>query len=894
MGLREYRRKRNFKKTPEPSGTSSVRRGKGDRLFVIQKHAASRLHYDFRLELEGVLKSWAVPKGPSLDPADKRLAMHVEDHPLDYGSFEGIIPKGEYGGGTVLLWDRGIWEPVGDPHQTYRAGNLKFVLKGEKLRGGWALVRIRGGRRGDDNGRSWLLIKERDAEARSGRAASIVDSKPKSVATGRTLEQVAAAKDRVWHGNANGHERPAAAARKPPAPIRAATANRSRPSTSKPTGEVAGARRAALPKFVPPQLATLVSQAPSGEGWLHEMKYDGYRILARLDHGHVTLSSRNGRDWTEKFPTIAETVARLAAERAMLDGEIAVLQPDGTTSFQALQNFLSGTGRGHLVYMVFDLLHLDGWDLTGARLDDRKAVLEGLLAAGDGKAGPVRYSDHVVGDGPAFFAHACRLGLEGVIAKRRDARYRGTRSADWLKIKCVKRQEVVIGGYTDPEGSRIGIGALLVGVYEDRRLVYAGKVGTGFDQKTLRALKKRLAPLEQKGCPFATSPTGVGRPHWVKPELVTEVSFSEWTADGKMRHPSFQGLREDKRATSVVRELPAAAVEEVVEMPGSSTRAAKVKGREGPAPAPAKGPSEAVVAGIRLTHADRVLYPAQKTTKRDLALFYESIADWILPHLAGRPTALVRCPEGVAKDCFYQKHVGTWAPESLRRVKIRERTKIGEYLVVDSLAALIGLVQIGILEIHTWNSVVERLEQPDRLVFDLDPGPGVPWKRVVEGARLIRERLLALHLESFVKTTGGKGLHVVAPLSPGPTWDEGAAFARTLAQSIATEDPRSYVAHMAKSARQGRIFIDYLRNVRGATSVAAYSTRAKPAAPVSVPLGWEELSPAITSDHYTIVNLPRRLAGLKADPWARYRTLRQKLPKTGALEARPVAAAKRA
>jgi bifunctional non-homologous end joining protein LigD len=891
MGLREYRRKRNFKKTPEPSGTKLVRRGKGDRLFVIQKHAASRLHYDFRLELEGVLKSWAVPKGPSLDPADKRLAMHVEDHPLEYGTFEGIIPKGEYGGGTVLLWDRGTWEPVGDPHQAYRAGNLKFALKGDKLRGGWALVRIRGGRRGDDRGRSWLLIKERDAEARSGRAANIVELEPRSVDTGRTLEKIAAAADRIWHSGRNDGKK--AAARKPPAALRPTPARRSRGHAPVSVADVPGIRRGALPKFVPPQLATLVSQAPSGDAWLHEMKYDGYRILARLDHGRVTLLSRNGRDWTGKFPTIAEGMGHLPAERAMLDGEVAVLQPDGTTSFQALQNFLSATGRGQLVYMVFDLLHLDGRDLTGARLEDRKAVLERLLASGNGKSGPVRYSDHVAGDGPDFFAHACRLGLEGMIAKRRDAPYRGTRGTDWLKIKCVKRQEVVIGGYTDPEGSRIGIGALLVGVHENGRLVYAGKVGTGFDQKTLRALEKRLAPLELKACPFATHPTGIGRPHWVTPELVAEVSFSEWTADGRMRHPSFQGLREDKPATAVTRELPAR-VEEVVEMPASSTRAAKGKGRRSPDTASAKAPGEDVVAGVRLTHADRVLYPVQKTTKRDLALFYESIADRILPHLEDRPTALVRCPEGVTKECFYQKHVGAWAPDSLRRVKIREKTKVGEYLVVDSLPALVGLVQLGILEIHTWNSVVEHLERPNRVVFDLDPGPGVPWTRVIEGARLIRERLLALALESFVKTTGGKGLHVVVPLSPGPTWDEGADFARKLAESVAREDPRGYISRMAKSARQGKIFIDYLRNVRGATSVAAYSTRAKAQAPVSVPLGWDELSPAIKSDHYTIENLPRRLAGLKTDPWAKYWTTRQKLPRVEALEGkRSVAAGRR-
>jgi bifunctional non-homologous end joining protein LigD len=859
MGLREYRRKRDFKKTPEPPGKVSEPVREQERSYLIQKHAASRLHYDFRLELEGVLKSWAVPKGPSLDPADKRLAMHVEDHPLEYGEFEGIIPKGQYGGGTVLLWDRGTWEPVGDPHTSYRAGSLKFTLKGEKLRGGWALVKI-GGRRKDGDDRSWLLIKERDQQARPGEAESIVASQPKSVATGRTIEQIAAAGDRVWHSNRDGGD-----------------------DSSPDPAEVPGARRTAFPKFIQPQLATLVERPPGGDGWLHELKHDGYRILARVERRRAALLSRNARDWTEKFPTVAAALGRLPVEQATLDGEVTVLLPDGTSSFQALQNFGSSATRGQLAYMIFDLLYLDGWDLTGARLEDRKAALARLLASASDKAAVLRYSDHVVGAGADFFAHACKLGLEGIVSKKRDATYRGTRGPEWLKIKCLKQQEIVIGGYTEPEGSRVGIGALLGGVYESGRLAYVGKIGTGFDNRMLRDLQQRLSRLEQKTSPFASRPAGAARAHWVKPELVAQVSFSEWTSDGKLRHPAFQGLREDKPADSVVRELPVTTADETTD---DKTAPDKERTARAPRSTPsAKRTAEATVAGVRLTHADRVLYPSHGTTKLDLARFYESIAKWILPHLEDRPTTLVRCPEGAHKTCFYQKHVGYWAPESLRRVKIQEKRKVGEYLVVDSLASLIGLVQIGILEIHTWNSVVKRLEQPDRVVFDLDPGPGVEWTQVIECARLIRDALHSLELESFVKTTGGKGLHVVAPLVPGPSWDETSAFARAVAETVARANPRRYITNMAKAERKGKIFIDYLRNIRGATSVAAYSTRATPQATMSVPLSWDELLPRITSDHFTIANLPKRLAGLTADPWAGYWRARQSLPKSAAARA---------
>ena len=899
--LREYRRKRRFSRTPEPEGAAALadtERPGGDRAFVIQKHAASRLHYDFRLELEGVLKSWAVPKGPSLDPADKRLAMHVEDHPLEYGGFEGIIPKGEYGGGTVLLWDRGTWQPEGDPHRAYRAGNLKFSLHGEKLHGSWALVRIRDRRQARDDERSWLLIKHDDEAARPAGRYQVVEQKPDSVTTGRSMEQIAAAQDRVWHSNrsAGAHEDEAPGeARLPRATSRARGATRGarapvRGGQAKPApvdlGQVAGAKRVALASFVPPQLATLVSRPPAGEDWLHEMKFDGYRILARRDEKKVALLSRNGRPWTNRFPTVADSVRALPARRVLLDGEVAVVTSDGRTSFQALQNFMSaGGGAGDLVYMVFDLLHLDGYDVTGARLEDRKAALARLLGAPGGEPGTLRYSAHVVGSGTEFFAEACRLGLEGVVSKRRGTPYRSMRRTDWVKTKCLSRQEVVIGGYTDPEGSRSGIGALLTGVHEDGGLVYVGKVGTGFSAGMLQELKKRLEPLEQPTSPFAARLIGLGRPHWVRPELVAEVAFGEWTADGRMRHPSFQGLREDKPAAQVVRERPAktAAPDPASDESPEPERPSRAKTRVSKAAGGGsanRGSSgaTAVVAGVRITHPDRVLYPPQGITKLDLARFYESIAEWILPHLRDRPTTLVRCPDGAHKACFYQKHTGYWAPDTVRRVPIREKKKTGEYLVVDDLPGLIGLVQIGILEIHIWNATVSELERPDRIVIDLDPGDGVPWARVVEGASVVRARLEAHGLQSFVKTTGGKGLHVVAPVTPRAGWDDCAAFARRVAEEIAREEPRRYLARMARSERTGRIFLDYLRNVRGATSVSAYSTRARLSAPVSVPLSWDELSPRFRSDHYTVATLPKRLAALRADPWKEYWRIRQALP----------------
>jgi bifunctional non-homologous end joining protein LigD len=642
---------------------------------------------------------------------------------------------------------------------------------------------------------------------------------------------------------------------------------------------IPGARPARLPDFVAPQLATLVDAPPAGDAWLHEMKFDGYRILARIDKGRATLWSRNARDWTVRFPGIAAAAARLPVRQALLDGEIAVLLPNGTTSFQALQNALSDAGRGQIVYFVFDLPHLDGQDLKGVVLDIRKATLEKLLGGrGDG---PIRYSAHVVGHGEEFYRLACRKSLEGVVSKRRDCPYEPGRGRSWLKVKCIQEQELVVGGFTEPKGTRAGLGALLLGVHDEADgLVYVGKVGTGFTGATARRLRERLDRLQVSKSPFQRPPPGASAARWVSPELVVQVKFGEWTKDGRLRHPSFKGLREDKAAADVVRERLATT-------PGArASRVAHSSTEAGEAATPMKADprgdptDEAVVAGVRITHPGRVLYPEQGVTKGALARYYAAVSGHILPHLRSRPAVLVRCPEGLGHECFYQKHAGAWAPPSLRRVRIREKTKTSEYLVVDDVAGLVGLVQMGVLEIHTWNAQADRPETSDRLVFDLDPGPEVPWPAVRAAARLVRSRLDARGLSSFVKTTGGKGLHVVAPIKPGPTWSACVSFARGLAEALVAETPRAFTATMAKSARRGKIFIDYFRNQRGATSVAAYSTRARSSAPVSMPITWEELDSVPAGNHFTIDTVQRRLAERPRDPWAGYDEVEQMLPVT--------------
>ncbi len=851
MRLREYRQKRNFKKTPEPRGRLGSGGGKG--LYVIQQHAASRLHYDFRLELDGTLKSWAVPKGPSLDPTQKRLAVQVEDHPLDYAQFEGLIPAGQYGGGTVLLWDRGRWTPLDDPREGLTRGRLTFTLEGDKLSGDWTLVRM--GREGGKGKANWLLIKDRDASARSGGKAEVTRRLTKSVVSGRSLKEIASGPYKVWQAGRSNR-----------------TSVRAVPIRSSDIALPKMARKARQASRMAPQLAMLVARAPEGDEWIHELKFDGYRILCRIRDGKATLWTRNGHEWTAKLRSLGDALAGLPVERAWLDGEVVALLPDGRVSFQALQNAFESGQAANLVYYVFDLLYLDGYDLRPAALTERKRCLAALLAAADGK-GPILYSAHITGQGDDVFAEACRNGMEGAMAKRADASYSEGRSRTWLKVKCSKRQEFVIGGFTDPSGSRRAFGALLLGVYDDHgTLRYAGRTGTGFSARSLTDLHRRLRALERRSSPFLDVPGTADRAtiHWVEPRLVADVGFAEWTKGGQLRQASFHGLREDKPASAVRRE--SAARRPANEQTAAAASRGKGAGRE--------TPSSMTIAGVAISHPQRVLYPEQALTKEALARYYETVSDWILPHLHGRPLSLVRCPEGYQQECFYQKHATDRIPEVIGRVEIPRKESSSQYMVADSLPALIGLVQLGVLELHTWGATRDRLDRPDRLVFDLDPAPDVPWKLVVEAAQLLRTLLEALELRSFVKTTGGKGLHIVVPIRRTGGWEEARAFSKAVAEHLVRMIPERFVATMAKQQRKGKIFVDDLRNAKGATAVAAYSTRARRGAPVSVPLAWEELSPQLRSDHFTLSNLPHRLQQLAKDPWQDYMSGRQTITRS--------------
>jgi bifunctional non-homologous end joining protein LigD len=860
MGLEEYRKKRDFQRTPEPD-EADERPDSAGLSFVVQKHAASRLHYDFRLELDGTLKSWAVPKGPSLDPAQRRLAVHVEDHPLSYGGFEGVIPEGEYGAGPVIVWDRGRWEPVkGDASEAYSRGRLKFRLDGDKLHGTWNLVRM-GGKAGDD-GRNWLLIKEDDDAAAPGSDSALVDESPASVLSGSTIEEVERRPEAVWTGQGDG----------------------GRPDPS----EARGSKKTGLPRTLKPQLATLVAHPPEGDGWIHEIKLDGYRLLCRRSaSGTVSAITRNGKDWTDRFPAIAEGMAALPVESAVLDGEAVVFAPDGRTDFQRLQNSLK-RGRasaGEAVLVAFDLLYLDGWDLREAPLDERKRLLERILRGRD--SGPVRYGAHLEASGKAVYERACEMGVEGVISKRRDRPYRPGRGKDWLKSKCIHEQEFVIVGYTAPSGSRSGFGSLLLGVNdEDGELRHAGRVGTGFTDESLRDLAGRLGKLERKTSPLADDLTAAERRGvtWVRPELLAQVRFTEWTGDGRLRHPSFQGLREDREPQDVVREEPQATEDATEGAPGAAPDRKKSNGRKSNRTTPesrhetrmSKG-GAVKIAGVRLTNPDRVLYPEQGITKEAMARYYEAVAEWILPEVADRPLTLVRCPQGHEKECFYQKHADQGFPDAVKRVEIAEGSGPRGYLYVDSIEGIVSLVQLGVLELHTWGSRREQVERPDRIIFDLDPDAGMAWEPIVEAARILHGFLDSLGLHSFLKTTGGKGLHIVVPLVRRSEWDEVKAFSKAVVDRIADAAPDRYTTNASKKKREGRIYLDYLRNGRGATAVAAYSTRARPGAPVSVPVRWDELGPSLRPDGHTIDSLPRRLSRLKQNPWAEYSEVRQSL-----------------
>lgn len=879
MPLEEYRRKRSFSRTPEPAGKARSR--KTGWSFVIQKHAARRLHYDFRLELDGVLKSWAVPKGPSLDPKEKRLAVHVEDHPLEYGDFEGIIPEGEYGGGTVIVWDHGTWSVDGDAAADYKRGRLKFQLDGEKLQGGWTLVRMKGRER--DGKENWLLIKERDAEERPLAEFDIVKERPESVQSGRTIEEVAENPDRTWRSNRPADKQTAA---KPgrKAPSKETRSAKPKAGFKSEAGKLPGAAAGPFPDSLEPQLAKLGTKAPDGERWLHEIKFDGYRLLAFVKGGKVVLRTRKALDWTARFPELAASLSGLPVRQAVLDGEVVAVQPGGTSSFQDLQNALSTGQTAPLVYYVFDLLYLDGHDLRGVALEARKEQLARLIElAGDGR---IQLSDHIAGHGPDFFDQSCRHGLEGIVSKRCDAPYRSGRQGDWLKTKCVQREEFVIGGFILPTASRKGLRSLLLGYFSDGgKLLYAGRVGTGFSDQTLLDLRKRLDSLVQEKSSFTNlSPRDVERgTRWVRPELVAHIEYSNWTGDGMLRHPVFHGLREDKPAREVVREKAQPVADEETDNRRTSHKTRKAPGKKQMAksertPSRSLTPQqEQQIARVPMTNPGRVLYAGQGITKLGLAEYYTAVSDWALPHLAGRPLSLVRCPEGQSKPCFYQKHAAAGTPDALRRIPIQEKAKEELYLAIDDLAGLISVVQMGVLEIHPWGSRTDDIDRPDRLIFDLDPDPSVDWPVTIRAARELRERLDDLGLTSFVKTTGGKGLHVVVPVQRRHGWDEAKAFTKAVVEAMAAETPEQYLTKMSKAARRGKIFLDYLRNDRGATAVGAYSTRAREGAPVSVPLEWSELSPAIRSDHFNVQNLPGRLAALKDDPWQDIAKVRQSI-----------------
>jgi len=799
--LAKYREKRDFARTAEPSGATAPTTGNG---FVVQKHAASRLHYDFRLELDGVLLSWAVTRGPSNNPDDKRLAVRTEDHPLDYARFEGTIPKGEYGGGTVMLWDNGTWEPIPgkDPRKTLPEGHLHFFLHGRRMLGEWILFRLKP--RGKEKSENWILRKVQDQYA--GGSDDLVGTHLTSIDSGRTMEEIAAGK--------------AAAKRKS-----SAKPSPAKPDASKAIAKAPSRRRRkrgafALPPFQPVQLATLVDHVPPGDRWLHELKYDGYRTLIAVGSGEGRAYTRSGLDWSDRFAGLIAEALGLDVDSALIDGEAVVTLPDGRTSFQALQAALKGNPE-KIDYFAFDLLELDGEDLTRLPLIERKERLAALIGAGQGR---IRYSDHIVGNGEKLLASFCGAGLEGVISKRADARYSGSRSGSWVKTKCIRRQEFVIVGWT-PSDKQRGFRSLLLGVNEAGKLRYAGKAGTGFTADEIERLMEIMAPLVRKSPTVEAPRAAVRGAHWIEPKLVAEIAYTEMTDEGVLRHPSYLGLREDKKPEAVVLETEA----------------------------PVATATAAATSGVRISNRDRVIFPEGKLSKGQLADYYETVAPIMLPWAGSRPISLVRCPQGRAKKCFFQKHDAGSFGDDVKQVAIREKDGHDEpYLFVDTPAGLLTCVQMGTIEFHGWGARIEDVEKPDRLVFDLDPDEGLDFKDVVSAAFHLQDMLAQMGLSTFPMVTGGKGVHVIAPLTPSAEWPAVKDFAQRFAMALAQAEPDRFTAALAKAKRTGRIFIDYLRNQRGATAVMPYSARTREYAPIAVPLTWEELRDLDKPSHWHI------------------------------------------
>jgi bifunctional non-homologous end joining protein LigD len=834
--LETYRKKRDFGVTSEPAGARKpTTRKSGGGLFVMHKHDATRLHYDLRLEHGGVLWSWAVTRGPSLDPSDRRLAVHVEDHPLDYGSFEGVIPAGQYGAGAVIVWDEGRWEPDGDPVKAMKKGHIRFELKGKKLQGFWHLVRLRP--RAGEKRDNWLLIKSDDAAANPG--FDILEEMPKSVKSGRTIEDINEGK---------------AAARTAKKPARKAAA-KARPKKE----EKKTARRAEkMPRFIEPCLATLRSTPPAGEEWVHEVKFDGYRLQAHVEGSKVKLLTRSGLDWTAKFGRqIQASLEALPCEQAIVDGEVVVLSGGGATSFASLQAALSERRPDRMTFYVFDLLHLDGADLRSEPLVERKEQLRQLVA-GTEENDALRYSEHFSEPGKTMLSHVCRMGLEGVLSKRADAPYRSGRGYDWIKSKCTQRQEFVIVGYLPSQKAGRGLRSLVLAYHENGKLRPAGHVGTGFSARVLDDLKKKLDALKTDKSVFEGKPGSEKGVVWVEPKLVAEVEFRSWTSDGILRQASFQGLREDKPADEIVAEIP----EDKAGAAGMGKRAKK-------------SPAGRATA-VNLTNPDKVLWPETGHTKRDMLQHYEKVWPLMQRFVVNRPLALVRAPDGIDKQRFFQKHASKGMSDSIRMTHDPQDKE--EILYITDFDGVAALVQMGVVEIHLWGSTVDALDTPDHVVFDLDPDEGLDVEAVRAATLDVQSRLEELGLPTLLKTSGGKGFHVVVPMKPKANWDEVKDFAHDFARAMEQTDPDLYTATLSKKARKGRIFIDYLRNGRGSTTVAPWSTRAKPKASISVPVPWKLLD-GLAPDHFTMGSKQLASAIKGADAWADYDKLRVPLKK---------------
>ncbi|RFC35260.1 MAG: ATP-dependent DNA ligase LigD phosphoesterase module [Candidatus Nitrotoga sp. SPKER] len=817
--LKTYKSKRNFSITSEPAEGGEA--NEKALSFVIQKHWASRLHYDFRLELDGAMKSWAIPKGPSFDSKDKRLAVHVEDHPISYNRFEGQIPAGQYGAGKVIIWDKGIWIPLDDPHKNYRDGNLKFELRGFKLHGNWALVRMKSN---GEKQEPWLLIKEKDEYVRPSSEFSVVDEMPDSVAKLQPKSHIVAKPKEIL-----------------PA------------SKKKLTSEISDkAVKAELPLTLQPELATLVDLPPKDSiEWIYEIKFDGYRILTRVHGKKIQLFTRNGNDWSHKLPTLVKAIVEMNLKPGWLDGEIVVLNEQGIPDFQALQGAFDSSATQSIIYYLFDVPFYGGHDLRSAPLIERRALLKTLFE----KPTPeqIRFSDVFNAPPNDIVATACHLGLEGVVGKLKSSTYVSRRSTDWIKLKCKQRQEFVIGGYTDPQGSRSHIGSLLLGVYDEKgQLQYTGNVGTGFNEKNLKDLKAKLDGISADARPFSKANDIDKKAHWVKPIFVAEVSFGEWTKRGHIRHSVFHGLRTDKNVHTIIREKP---------MHSPPTK---------PAPSPS------VKISLKVTHPDRVIDSSTGLTKIDLVRYYSLVTPLILEHLRGRPVSLVRAPAGVTGQLFFQKHLEKNTMAAVKHLDIALDPEHAALLEISTAEGIVSAAQMNVLEFHTWNATKSAIGKPYRMIFDLDPGEGVYWNTMQESAQLVRQFLKELGLECFLKTSGSKGLHMVVPLKRLRDWDTIKDFSHAIVKHLAATLPQRFVAISGPDNRVGKIFIDYLRNGFGATTVSAWSARARPGVGVSVPIAWEELKTITSSAHWTVSNIHSRL-NIGNDPWAGYNAKSQSI-----------------